>query len=173
MLACKCYLFVPHLRDVESRRHTHNGHVDWLRTLTIEFATFEPGDRVTLTSEGAKAHRQHQIGIHAGIWATALTPLGLVGNIGIVARGGAIGVKAAAVAAAGAGAGGAAGGLKEAILGVYPEAGWEGIVFEVKMRLHVRLGIEDKESSFDYGIEWADGSKSWHLAKHLQNLNVQ
>lgn len=32
----------------------------------------------------------------------------------------------------------------------------------------VRLGIQDEESSFDYGIEWSNGSKSWHLAKHLQ-----
>ena len=134
----------------------------------MEFATFSPGDRVILTSEGAKAHRQYQIGVHAGIWATALTPLGLLGNIGIVARGGAIGVKAAAVAAAGAGAGGAAGGFKEAMLGVYPEAGWEGSVFAVQKRLHVRLGIQDEESSFDYGIEWSNGSKSWHLANHLQ-----
>jgi hypothetical protein len=136
---------------------------------TIEFAMFSPGDQVMITTEGAKAHRQYQIAQHAGLWATCLTPVGLIGNIGVAARGGAIGIKAAAVAAAGAGAGGAAGGFKEAMLGVYPEAGQIGSVFEVARRMHVRIGIANG-SSFDYGIEWEDGSKSYHLAEHLMRV---
>ena len=132
----------------------------------IEFATFKQGDLVMITADGAKAHRQYQIAQNAGIWATALTPMGLLGNIGIVARGGAIGVKAAAVTAAGMGAGGAVGGFKEAMLGAFPEAGAIGSVFDVSKRMHVRLGVESG-SSFDYGIEWEDGTTSWHLGEHL------
>jgi len=129
-----------------------------------------PGERVMLTKEGAKAHRQHQqsIAIGGGAVAVAIAlpaalPGGIAAGIGIVSAGTGIGVGVGAQAAAGAAAGAGAGKAVESFFH-YPEASEVGTIVEKKERW---LG----QSGFDYLVEWEENKKrTWHLGKHLQKL---
>ena len=140
--------------------------------MAIEFSAFGQGQRVMLTEQGAKDHRNYQIGTRAAMVGSLFTPVGLVGNIGIAVQGTAYGVKAAAIAAAAGGAGACAGGFGEAMLGTYPEAGSIGKVVEISKRAHVKyLGANPDDGSFDYKVEWDNGSESWHLMTHLMKVD--
>ena len=140
--------------------------------MAIEFPGFNIGESVVLTEKGAKDHRNWQIGTRAATVGTMFTPLGFIGNIGIAARGTAIGIQAATVAAAAGGAGACAGGLAESMLGVYPEAGSKGEVIKIEKRTHVKLwGAQPDDGAFDYEIQWDNGTKSWHLMTHLNKAD--
>lgn len=94
------------------------------------------GDRVMLTKEGAKAHRNHQQTVAVGGGAAAVAvalpaalPGGIAAGIGIVSAGTGIGVGVGAQAAAGAGVGKAVESFFH-----YPEASEIGKIVEKKER---------------------------------------
>ncbi len=128
------------------------------------------GDRVMLTKEGAKAHRNHQQTLAVGGGAAAVAvalpaalPGGITAGIGIVSAGTGIGVGAGAQAAAGAAAGA---GLGKAVEGLfhYPEASEVGVIVDKQKRWWGKSG-------FDYLVKWDDSDhKTWHLSKHLRKL---
>ena len=128
------------------------------------------GDRIMLTREGAKAHRNHQQTVAVGGGAVAIAvalpaalPGGITAGIGIVSAGAGIGVGVGAQAAAGAAAGAGLGKAVESFFH-YPEASEVGEIVEKKERWWGKSG-------FDYLVRWEDNGKStWHLSKHLQKI---
>lgn len=128
------------------------------------------GDRVMLTKEGAKAHRNYQqtvvVGGGAAAAAVALPaalPGGIAAGIGIVSAGTGIGVGVGAQAAAGAAAGAGVGKAVESFFH-NPEASEVGKVIEKKERWWGQTG-------YDYLVEWEDNGKStWHLSEHLRKV---
>jgi hypothetical protein len=130
------------------------------------------GNRVTLTTAGAKAHRQHHAVKTVGTVAvvTAATgglaaPLVAGTAVGVAGAFGGVAVNVGTAAAAGgAAAGGAAGGVAAAI-GGGPEAGAIGKIVNKQGRWWGKSG-------HDYEVRWEDGSKSWHLSKHLNRLEA-
>ena len=125
------------------------------------------GDRVVLSAKGAAAHRQHHaietVATAAAVTAAtagAAAPLLAGGAVGVAGAFGGVAVNVgAAGAGAGAAAGGAAGGVAAAF-GGGPEAGATGVIVEKQGRWWGKSG-------HDYKVQWADGSSSWHLSKHL------
>jgi hypothetical protein len=128
------------------------------------------GEKVILTKEGAKAHRNHQqriaIGGAAAAAAVALPaalPGGIAAGVGIVSAGTGIGVGVGTQAAVGAAAGAGIGKTVENFFH-YPEASEIGKIVKKKKR---GLG----QPGFDYLVEWEDNKmRSWHRSKHLQKL---
>ena len=128
------------------------------------------GDRVALTKEGAKAHRNHQQTLAVGGGAAAVAvalpaalPGGIAAGIGIVSAGAGIGVGVGVQAAAGAAAGAGVGKAVESFFH-YPGASEVGRIVEKKERWW-------GQSGFDYLVQWEEGGhKSQHLSKHLQKL---
>lgn len=128
------------------------------------------GDRVMLTKEGAKAHRNYSQTLAVGGGAAAVAvalpaalPGGIAAGIGIVSAGTGIGVGVGAQAAAGAAAGAGVGKAVEGLFH-YPEASEVGKIVEKKERWW-------GQSGFDYLVEWEDGAKrTWHLSKHLRKM---
>jgi hypothetical protein len=127
---------------------------------------FKVGNLVTLTPDGAKAHRSYHsnqnklIGAGAGfIFAPVLIPSA---GIGIAAGGAAIGVAEPVQSAVG----GLIGAMAGALFGDEPEAGNTGKVLVVNQRW---LG------GWDVEVEWqlknSEGKhyrkKCWHEGKHL------
>lgn len=128
------------------------------------------GYRVRLTREGAAEHRQHHaiktVATSAAITAAtggAAAPAVLGGAVGVAGAFGAVGVGAGAAGAAAAGAAGAAAGGVAAAFGGGPEAGMIGTIIDKKGRWF-------GQSGHDYEVRWEDGTKSWHLSKHLDRI---
>jgi hypothetical protein len=48
-------------------------------------------------------------------------------------------------------------------LGGFPEAGFQGKIVDKRPRWF-------GQSGHDYEVKWQDGTKSWHLSKHLQKV---
>lgn len=120
------------------------------RLLTYYVPQLSIGDRVRLTPDGARLHREYQatmLGVAGAGVAGLAVPLAVPGAIGLAIAGTAVRIgfiaQAAAGAAAGAGIGGAIGGMFSAS----PEAGATGIVIKKQPRGFGQEG-------HDYLIEW-------------------
>ena len=137
--------------------------------------SFTLGDRVSITREGAKEHRNYiqsraiGTGVAVGAFALPAALPGAIGaGIGIVSGGAGIGVGAGAVA----GVGGAAGaGVAKVVENFFhfPEAGDKGTVVEKKNRGFGRPG-------YDYRIQWDVGQgesikTTWHRNRHLNRVD--
>jgi hypothetical protein len=128
------------------------------------------GNCVQLTNKGAAEHRQHHAK-QAVVGAAAITaatgglaaPAVLGGAVGVAGAFGAVGVGTGAAGAAAGGAAGAAAGGVAAAFGGGPEAGMIGKIIDKKGRWF-------GQSGHDYEVRWEDGTKSWHLSKHLDRL---
>jgi hypothetical protein len=120
------------------------------------------GDKVMLTSVGAKSHRIHHTknAVVGAAVATAVAAPAVIGaGIGVAVAGTAVGVS---TGAAGAAIGGAAGAATSAFNG-FPEGGLTGQIVKKEKRW---WGV----SGHDYEVHWEDGSTGWHLSKHLMRV---
>lgn len=121
------------------------------------------GDVVVLTPEGAKAHRAHHTTnavVGGATVAAVAAPIALGAGLGIAAAGTAVGVSTGTVGAAA----GASAGAASSAFGNFPEGGLTGKIVD-------KQGRWWGQSGHDYEVAWEDGSKSWHLSKHLSKIS--
>ena len=148
-----------------------NGLLFWTpKTKAMQYSPqFSVKDRVSLTTQGARTHREHHIkekAVSVAAVAAVAAPVAIGGGVGLAAGGGAIGVGATAQGAAGAAAGGL-GGAAAMAFSTFPEAGAKGTIVEKQGRWWGQGG-------HDYKVEWDEecgGGSSWHLSKHLEKLS--
>lgn len=117
------------------------------------------GDIVTLTSDGAKAHRAHHATQNAAAAAAigvVAAPVALGAGIGIVAAGTAVGVSSAA-------AGGVVGGVTGVGTSAFGSSSESGTLGQVVTKQPCWWG----QNGHDYEVEWEDGSTSLHQSIHL------
>ena len=122
--------------------------------------TYQLHQKIIITAEGAREHRNWKISEAALIAATCALPVGpLLGGLGLVGKGGAIAIKVWASTTAICGSSGGAGGFIHSLRGNPPEAGQLGQIIEVK---------PNWQGLTEYQVRWGDGSSSWHKPHHLQ-----
>lgn len=132
------------------------------------------GDWVVLTKEGAKAHRNHhRMNLVAGgaVLGAVVLPLALPGaflaTVGIASGGAGIAIGATAQVAVGAAGGSGLTSFIANYLENHPEAEAIGVIRDKRERWWGQEG-------HDYEVVWSNdepfGESSWHLAKHLRQI---
>jgi len=130
---------------------------------------FRVGEFVTLTPEGALAHRKYHANknklIGAGVGMLALPAIIPSAGVGLVAGGFAVGISEPVQSAIG----GLIGGMAGALFGQEPEGGTRGRILAIESRFQGGVNVQ-----VQWSIQQEDGQlterSSWHQGKHLQML---
>jgi hypothetical protein len=130
---------------------------------------FPVGDVVTLTPEGALAHRKYHANknklIGAGVGMLVLPAIIPSAGVGLAAGGFAVGISEPVQSAIG----GLIGGMAGALFGQEPEGGTRGRILAIESRFQGGVNVQ-----VQWSIHQEDGQvtqkSSWHQGKHLQRL---